>query len=250
MTNTVRIDFSPESTYRYKEGYTVVAIDVVRATTTAITAVASGRRCFPVASLSQAWGLAGELGNAVLAGEQNGALIEGFDLNNSPADVEAFGQLHRPLILLSSSGTKLCAAASACEEAVLACLRNYKATALYLAQCNRNIAVIGAGTKGEFREEDQLCCAWVAEALLDLGYKAEDEQTIGYVRRWQGASVDSWIDGKSADYLRRSAQLRDLDFVLGHINDLDCAFPLRRGEVEIEPLSDNHMNLKVSATGS
>ena len=27
------------------------------------------------------------------------------------------------------------------------------------------VAVIGAGSKGEFREEDQICCAWIAAGL-------------------------------------------------------------------------------------
>ena len=53
-------------------GWTVVGIDVIRATTTAVTAVAAGRRCFPVASLEEAVPLAARLANPLLVGELGG----------------------------------------------------------------------------------------------------------------------------------------------------------------------------------
>ena len=52
MASHVVIDCFPESVARYRSGYAVVAIDVVRATTTAITAVAMGRRCFAVPTIA------------------------------------------------------------------------------------------------------------------------------------------------------------------------------------------------------
>ena len=238
MSNSVKIDFLPGSAEKYRKHHTVVAIDVVRATTTAITAVATGRRCFPVPSVAQAHSLASELGNAILAGEQAGVVPDGFDLNNSPADIMMLGECERPLVLLSSSGTKLCHQAALCDEAMLACLRNFRAVALDLARRDRKVALIGAGTRGEFREEDQMCCAWIADELLELGYRCEDDATMDYIRRWRGAPVDAWTKGKSADYLRRSGQHHDLEFILNHIDDLSWIFPLRNGEVCMEDTTD------------
>jgi len=82
MRGTVVIDCFPESAARYREGHAIVAIDVVRATTTAITAVAGGRRCFPVPTVAAAHDVAGRLDRPLLAGEQGGAVPPGFDLNN------------------------------------------------------------------------------------------------------------------------------------------------------------------------
>jgi 2-phosphosulfolactate phosphatase len=231
---SVKIDFLPESAAKYRTGYTVVVVDVVRATTTAITAAFTGRRCFPVATVAEALALSALLDNPVLAGEQAGIVPQGFELNNSPATLAGLGSIERPLILLSSAGTKLCRNAAACDEAQLACLRNVEATAIDLARRTRKVVLIGAGTRGEFREEDEMCCAWIAERLLDLGYRPEDQDTLNYVKRWSGAPADSWTTGKSAAYLRRSGQLRDLEFVLTHVDDLQCAFPLRYGEVFLE----------------
>src|SRR5216684_3940062 len=119
MRNTVVIDCFPESVARYRAGYAVVSVDVVRATTTAITAAAAGRRCFPVPTTQAAFGLAARLNNALLAGEQRGVVPPGFHLNNSPAELMVRTDLERPVVLLSSSGTRLCHEASKCGAAFL-----------------------------------------------------------------------------------------------------------------------------------
>jgi len=237
MAKTVVIDCFPESVARWQDGYAVVAIDVVRATTTAITAVASGRRCFPVASLDEAFTLAAKLDNPLLVGELRGIMPQGFDINNSPAALAARTDFHRPAILLSSTGTRLCRAASQCIAAFPACLRNYTSVARHLARKFPKVAVIGAGTRGEFREEDQMCCAWIADRLFEFGYCAENEATATIAERWRGCRSDAWTRGNSAAYLRRSRQLDDLEFILGHIDDLQAVFALRDGEVVWEPLA-------------
>jgi 2-phosphosulfolactate phosphatase len=234
MTNRVKIDCFPESASRYIEGYAIVIVDVVRATTTAITAAAAGRRCYVVPTVAAARAKAGQLHRPLLAGEQGGLVPDGFDCNNSPAEFARRSDTERPVVLLSSSGTPLCHEASRGDAVYLACLRNYAFTALNLAGRFPRVAVIGAGTKGEFREEDQLCCAWIAEGLMACGYDAEDDFTAKVVTRWSQARADAWLCGNSAGYLRRSGQLDDLEFILAHINDLKSTFALRDGEVIAE----------------
>jgi 2-phosphosulfolactate phosphatase len=238
MDKSVVIDCFAESACRYAEGYAVVVVDVVRATTTAVTAVAAGRRCCPVASLDEAFALAGQLENPLLVGELRGIMPAGFHINNSPAALAARTDIHRPVVLLSSNGTKLCKAAAQCSAAFVACLRNYSATASHLARTFPRVAVIGAGTKGEFREEDQMCCAWIAQTLTDFGYRPKDRATEDYINCWREAPSDAWTGGNSAAYLRRSGQSDDLDFVLDHIDDLSAVTALRRGEIVIDAWAD------------
>jgi 2-phosphosulfolactate phosphatase len=232
VRKTVVIDCFAESIVRYRHGYAVVAVDVVRATTTAITAAATGRRCFPVDSVRAAFDLAGRLGNALLAGEQRGLMPPSFDLNNSPSELLSRNDIERPVVLLSSSGTRLCYEASKCDAAFLACFRNYASVARHLAQsCASSVAVLGAGSGGEFREEDQMCCAWIAERLLQAGYVPKDGNTIRLIRQWSKQPVNAWIGNKSAAYLTASGQIADLEFILRSISDLTAAFTLRNGEV-------------------
>jgi 2-phosphosulfolactate phosphatase len=235
MKRSVVIDCLPESVSRYRRGWAVVAVDVIRATTTAITAAASGRRCFPAPDIGTALALARNLTGALLAGESSGAMPEGFEMDNSPAQLASRTDTHRPLVLVSSSGTKVIHAAAGCEATYLGCFRCHSALAGYLAGRHPRIAVIGAGTKGEFREEDQMCCAWIAAGLMSRGYRPGTPQTIDVVSRWRDAAPKACLCSHSVDFLRRTGQLRDLDFILSHIDDLEAVFKVRDGEVMMIP---------------
>jgi len=228
---TVVIDSFPSSRTDYFLHYAIVAIDVIRASTTAVTAVAAGRRCIPVSSVEEALRMREQMPDCVLAGEVAGVKPEGFDLNNSPASVALRTDHQRPLVLLSSSGTKLMVQSSTCVDAYVACLRNFKATAAHLAGRHERIAILGAATRGEFREEDQLCCAWIASELFRLGHEPENRRTGNIAERWSTANVDACARGNSAAFLRRSGQTDDLDFVLAHVNDIPLAFRLAAGEI-------------------
>lgn len=231
MRKLVVIDCFPEMVEAYRNGYAIVAVDVIRATTTAVTGVALGRRCFPVPSLEAAVPLAAKLPNPLLVGELGGSMPYGFDLNSSPADLDSRTDIHRPMLLLSTSGTKLICGAAESQAMYIACLRNYSATIAYLASHHPAVAVIGAGSRGEFREEDQLCCAWIAEGLLAAGYDALDARTDTIVKQWSSAPVDSIVDGASAAYLRNSNQSKDLEYILTHVDDLSEVYRFEHGQV-------------------
>ena len=237
MKPRVVIDCFPCSVEKYTTGYAVVAIDVIRATTSAITAVMAGRRCFPVATLADAQRMKSTLGYCLLAGELNGDVPAGFDLNNSPAELAETDDQFRPIVLLSTSGTQLMCSSLKCDSAYVACFRNYKAVANSLLSQFSNVAVIGAGSRNEFREEDQMCCAWIAEELIKAGYQAESRQTDEIIERWSGAPPEACLEGNSAKYLRRTGQLKDLEFVLQHVNDVECAFVISADEVVPEVTS-------------
>jgi len=234
MSHSLIIDCFPSSAARYCHEYAIVAIDVIRATTMAITSAATGRRTFYADSLEAARRLAEQLDNPLIAGELKGDMPEGFDMNNSPVELLQRTDLHRPIILLSSSGTKLMHEASRSGEAAyVACFRNHSAVARHLSGRHRKIAIIGAGSRNEFREEDQMCCAWIAERLLRAGYVAESSATQDIVERWSGASLEACCISNSVDYLRRSGQMRDLDFVLNHVDDLESVFTIAANEISV-----------------
>ncbi len=231
MRRTVVIDCFPESVEAYRAGYAIAAVDIIRATTTAVTGVALGRRCFPTPTLEAAVPLAAKLTNPLLVGELGGSMPYGFDMNNSPADLAIRTDTHRPMLLLSTSGTKLICGAEESQAMYVVCLRNYSATAAYLVAHHPAVAVIGAGSRGEFREEDQLCCAWIAEILVGVGYEPQDGRTAAIIERWSGKPADVITVGASADYLRNSGQVRDLEFILAHVDDLDEVYRFDRGQV-------------------
>jgi len=231
MAKSVVIDCFAESVRRYRTGWAIVVVDVIRATTTAVTAAASGRRCYPARDVEAALSIASGLTDALLAGEFAGDKPVGFEMDNSPAQLAGRDDAHRPLVLTSSSGTKVIFEAAGCEAVYLGCFRTYSTLAAHLDGRHDRVAIIGAGSKGEFREEDQICCAWIAAALMGRGYLPSTMQTVDVVSRWRDATADSCLCSRSVDFLKRTGRVMDLDFILGHIDDLRQVFEVRNGEV-------------------
>jgi len=228
---TVRIE-SYEDGFEDLGEQVVVAVDVLRATTTAVTAVSLGRRCFPAPSLDAAVAQAEALEGALLVGELGGNMPYGFDLTNSPAAVADRDDIHRPMILLSSSGTRLvCDAPTFARDVYVASLRNAAAVAAAIAARGKSAVLLGAATRGEFREEDQLCCARIAARLVDRGGEVADATTGEIIERWRERPVEAITVSKSVAYLRETGQLRDLDFVLEHEDDVNAVFRMVSGEI-------------------
>jgi 2-phosphosulfolactate phosphatase len=127
-----------------------VVIDVLRATTTATQALASGyRRVLCVDSLERALRMRAE--GRVLAGEQHGKRPPGFDLGNSPRDV-----VENPadeLVLATTNGAPTIVEASRQSPLVLlACLLNLDAVLAQLA--GADVQIVCSGTYGAIALED------------------------------------------------------------------------------------------------
>ncbi|HET9083397.1 MAG TPA: 2-phosphosulfolactate phosphatase [Candidatus Limnocylindrales bacterium] len=225
------IDAFPESVPRHI-GRTIVAIDVIRATTFAITAIATGRRCIVARDVDDALEIRDRMGDVLLAGEVAGEQPVGFEMNNSPADLVDRQDLHRPVVMVSSSGARLMLEAGrATRRVYVACLRNVTAVVRRLLEQDTDVALIGAGSRGEFREEDQICCAWIADRLMVAGFSPGNSQTLEITERWRGSTASDIAMSNSATYLRRSGQLRDLDFIGAHVDDLGLVPSIAGNEV-------------------
>lgn len=209
----------------------IVGVDVIRATTTAVTAVTIGRRLYPAGSIEAAVRLAADLDRPVLAGELGGVQPYGFDMQNSPTEVQALEPSTRPIILLSTSGTRLISEAAKRGTCHVSCLRNASAEGAHLARLGGDAVILGADSRGEFREEDQLCAARIARVLVDAGHEIADRATDDVLARWGDAPDDSFLAGRSARYLRDTGQAHDLAFVLEHVDDLSSVFAIEDGEV-------------------
>lgn len=226
---TVIIDSLPDCAEKYVADWTIVVVDVIRFTTTAATALAMGRTVYPARSADAAFARAESLENPLLAGELGGNVPYGFDMANSPVQVMALRQVpcgvftsaDRPIILVSSSGAQLLVNSMKARDVYLGCLRNITVLAEHIAARHDKVAILGAGTRGRFRREDQIGCSWIASRLVERGFEPADDSTRDLVERWHGVSTDVIRDGSSADYLRRTGQVHDLEFVLHYQEDLN-----------------------------
>jgi 2-phosphosulfolactate phosphatase len=150
----------------------IVVIDVLRATTTIVQALAAGyERVLAVDSLEGARALAAP--GRVLAGERHCLRPPGFDLGNSPADLEP--PRGAELVLATTNGTPAIVHAAAVSQLVLiGSLRNLDAVAA-AAQTADDVLIVCAGTDGHPSFED----TYVAGRLVErLGTGASDAALI------------------------------------------------------------------------
>jgi 2-phosphosulfolactate phosphatase len=175
--------------------------------------------------------LAGDLANPLLAGELEGRMPAGFEINNSPAELARRVDVERPLLLLSTSGTRLIWTYRGTRPVYVACLRNYRAQATHLMREHPRVALIGAGSRGEFRSEDVLCCTLLASSLIAAGYEPLDAKTQDLINTWSRTPLSAIAHGRSAQYLRESGQADDLAFVLTHIDDVHSVYRFLRHQV-------------------
>lgn len=149
---------------------TVVVIDVLRASSTIITALANGcSNLLAVAEPGDAAVIRRQMGEGCLTGgERNGIKIPGFDLGNSPLEYTAERVAGQRIILCTSNGTKALKEAQNAAELLIAAFLNAGRTSLYL-QDKEEVVFFCAGRHGELGLDDLLCAGLLIENLLAQG---------------------------------------------------------------------------------
>jgi 2-phosphosulfolactate phosphatase len=153
-------------------GGVAVVVDVLRASTTMIHALAAGcREIRPCATVREARQLAATFppGQVLLGGERGGRPLPGFDLGNSPAEYTPERCRDRILILTTSNGTRALLHAQQAAEVLLAGFVNLHAVCACLAHERRCLHVLCAGTEGEVALEDVLLAGALVEELCRRG---------------------------------------------------------------------------------
>jgi 2-phosphosulfolactate phosphatase len=151
-------------------GGTAVVIDVLRATTTIIHALAAGCTTVrPCAEVEEARELAGGMpaGKVLLGGERHGSPLAGFDLGNSPGEYTCQVCRGMTLVLTTTNGTRALLRAVEAERVLVGAFVNYSAVCEQLRQDKRPIHMICAGTEGEAALEDTLLAGAVIDYLCD-----------------------------------------------------------------------------------
>lgn len=149
-------------------GRTAIVVDVLRATTTIVTALAAGTpSVYPVEGTEEARQLASELETAILGGERGGLPPEGFHRGNSPLEYQR-GSDNQPVVLTTTNGTRAMARAQASGAAAIAAgaLVNARAAAQWAVGAGRDITVLCAGTHGRFSLDDAITAGCIVERVL------------------------------------------------------------------------------------
>src|SRR5438105_72035 len=153
-------------------GGLAVVIDVLRATTTIVYALAGGCTAVrPCAEVEEARALAGHMraGRVLLGGERGGTPLPGFDLGNSPREYTAKLCHGNTLVLTTSNGTRALLRTVEAERVILAGFVNYSAVCEQLRHDQRPIHIVCAGTEGEVALEDALLAGALVDFLCEAG---------------------------------------------------------------------------------
>jgi 2-phosphosulfolactate phosphatase len=149
-------------------GKTAVVLDVVRATTVIVEALAAGARAiYPTMSTDDAIRLAQTLGreDTLLCGERRGLRVEGFDLGNSPAEFTADRVRGRQLVMSTTNGTRALWASQPASRVVIGAFTNLGAVARAVAE-DADVVVVCAGKEGGFALDDAVCAGHLVKALV------------------------------------------------------------------------------------
>ena len=153
-------------------GGVAIVLDVLRATTTMVHALASGcLAVVPCGEIDEALRVASALpdGSALLAGERLGLPIHGFDLGNSPSTFTPEVCRGKTLVVTTTNGTRAILASLDAERILVGAFANLRATVLELARAARPVHVVCAGTDGRISVEDTLLAGRIASELRERG---------------------------------------------------------------------------------
>ena len=202
-------------------GHTALVVDVLRATTTVVAACAAGCPAIvPVADPATALARAARFrrGEALLAGEQGGEPIAGFDLGNSPLEYVTERVAGRTVILTTTNGTAAMLLAQAAEAAAVAALVNVGAAAGWALARGRDVTVLCAGEEGTLALEDAVCAGLLVERIAAACPSIELSDGATAARRLGGyyeARMDRLrLDARWARHLARRGRSADLDACL------------------------------------
>ncbi|HEX8296882.1 MAG TPA: 2-phosphosulfolactate phosphatase [Chthoniobacteraceae bacterium] len=135
-------------------GTTCVVFDVLRATSSIITALAHGAAAIhPARTIDEALALKAVHPAAILGGERHGDLIPGFDLGNAPTEyLEVAG---REIITTTTNGTIALRACEGAQRVLVGALLNLAAIAEEIRRTQpQRILLVCAGTFEDFALED------------------------------------------------------------------------------------------------
>lgn len=152
------------------DGATVVVIDVVRATTTIIEALANGARAvYPTDSTEEAVRLGHSMGpeDTLLCGERKGLKIEGFDLGNSPREFTPDVVGGKKLVMSTTNGTRALGAGHEGVRVLPCAFTNLGAVAHGIAN-EDHVVLLCAGQDDRFSLDDALCAGHLILRLVEL----------------------------------------------------------------------------------
>ncbi len=224
MPITIEVTFTPAEfealRYRDLRQTVCVVFDVLRATSTMVTALANGATAvIPVSEIAEALQIGQKDPEVVLAGEREGLRIganvtggKPFDFGNSPREFTRDNIAGKTLAMTTTNGTRALRACANAQAVLIGSFLNLTAVADYIRKQNAaNLLLICSGTHEQAAYEDVLAAGNLADLLWPTyaGGKVADSAQIAR-RLYQVEQHDLLAAGSTSRNARRLLSLPEL----------------------------------------
>ena len=146
----------------------VVVIDVLRASTSIVTALANGaKKVIPFLTPEEAKAEASKLGpgRALLCGERDFVRIPGFDLGNSPAEYTEKAVRDKIILYTSTNGSQVLVGVKDAAEVMLGGFINIGGVVDRIGSGGMDITIACSGSEGAFSLEDTVCAGMIVHRV-------------------------------------------------------------------------------------
>jgi len=197
----IDVAFTLEEVSRQRlTGLSVVVIDVVRASTTIVTALAHGARgVLPVATPEDALARARAwpAGEAVVGGERGGSPPPGFDCGNSPAEYTPERVAGRTVVFTTTNGTRALLAVEGARRVAVGGFVNARAVVAWLVRQGSDVLLVCAGESGRFCLEDAACAGVLADgfrAARPEAFVSDSARAAGLLHAHYAGDLGAMLD--------------------------------------------------------
>lgn len=214
MDKTVDLFFNSRAfTEEELRGKTVVVIDVLRACSTIVTALACGAKgVVPVRDLVEAGPFTQNLDPTrfVMCGERDGVKIDGYHFGNSPLEFQPSDVKDKTMVLSTTNGTAAITRASLAKNLYIASFLNAGAVAEQLRSTEQELYFICAGWKNRLCLEDTLCAGYILTEIFGSGLPDSSRDGVRVAHALYSSGKDRITEIVQAS--NHAARLRDLNY--------------------------------------
>lgn len=232
----IDVCLSPDLIHLYPiEDRVVVVVDILRATSCMVTALAHGVTSLrPVAHLDECRALSAQ--EHIISGERNGERVDGFDLGNSPFEYMSEELIGKKIAFTTTNGTQAIDKVRHAREVIIGSFLNLTAVASYLRTQENNVLIVCAGWKGKVNLEDTLFAGALIHMLTDdFTPECDAPKMARYLYEQARPDLQSFL--KDASHVRRLNRL--------HI-EKDIAFCLECDRYDVVPVLRDGVLVKLN----
>ncbi len=173
----VEICFSPELIHLHElKGKIVVVVDIFRATSTMVAALANGvMGILPFPNLEECRLMKAK--GFLIGGERNGQTAPGFEMGNSPVAYLGGDYSGRNLAMTTTNGTQAIEKSKGADQILIGAFPNLQASVSYIQAQDKDVLIHCAGWKGHFNLEDSIFAGAMVKAL-ESTHGTEDDGAI------------------------------------------------------------------------